>query len=39
MDGEKQTVVERIMWGLPPVLLAWMFCYGLVALALVYWHD
>jgi hypothetical protein len=39
MNADKQAMVERILWGLPPVLLAWMFCFGLVTLALVMLHS
>jgi hypothetical protein len=39
MDADKQVIMERFLWGLPPVLLAWMFCFGLVVLALVTLHD
>jgi hypothetical protein len=39
MNAEKQATLERILWGLPPVLLAWMLCFGLVVLALVAKHS
>jgi hypothetical protein len=37
-DPEKHTMLERIFWALPPVLLAWMLCMGLW-LALITLYD
>jgi hypothetical protein len=39
MNAEKQAMLERILWGLPPVLLAWMLCFGLAVFALAALHD
>ena len=27
-DAEKHTMLERVLWALPPVLIAWMLTYG-----------
>jgi hypothetical protein len=27
-DPEQHTIWERVLWALPPVLIAWMLTYG-----------
>ena len=27
-DAEQHTMLERVLWALPPVLIAWMLTYG-----------
>jgi hypothetical protein len=31
-DPEKHTMLERITWGLPPVLIAWLFTFAPLSL-------
>jgi hypothetical protein len=33
-DAEKHTLLERVFWAIPPVLIAWMFTFGPLVLVL-----
>jgi hypothetical protein len=33
-DAEKHTLLERILWAIPPVLVAWLLCSALYMLVL-----